>query len=86
MVGNVDEWVADWADRANGCTDWTSQTSIAGGDFGCFGGNGSGASNQIPGALVRGGLFGDGTVAGVFSVDASFVPSFSFNVITFWCA
>jgi formylglycine-generating enzyme required for sulfatase activity len=32
MVGNVDEWVADWADRANGCTDWTSQTGIAGGE------------------------------------------------------
>jgi Sulfatase-modifying factor enzyme 1 len=49
MVGNVDEWVADWADRANvGCTDWTSQTGIAGGDFSCFGGNGSGAFNQIP--------------------------------------
>jgi formylglycine-generating enzyme required for sulfatase activity len=32
MVGNVDEWVADWADRANGFTDWTSQTGIAGGE------------------------------------------------------
>jgi len=32
MVGNVDEWVADWADRASGCTDWTSQTGIAGGE------------------------------------------------------
>ena len=55
MVGNVDEWVADWADRANGCTNWTSQTGIAGGDESCVGGNGSLAVNQIPGALIRGG-------------------------------
>src|SRR5262249_24550392 len=39
MIGNVAEWVADWADRANvGCTDWTSQTGIAGRDLSCFGG------------------------------------------------
>ena len=41
MVGNVDEWVADWVDRAVNCTDWTSQTGIAGGDFSCFGGPGN---------------------------------------------
>ena len=66
MVGNVAEWVADWADRNNvGCTDWTSQTGIAGGDISCFGGDGSGAFNQIPGALFRGGYWGDGSNAGV---------------------
>src|SRR5262249_40181911 len=72
MVGNVHEWVADWADRANvGCTDWTSQTGIAGGDFSCFGGNGGGAFNQIPGALVRGGSWGNGTRPGVFPGEAT---------------
>src|SRR5206468_1262216 len=25
MVGNAEEWVADWADAALGCTDWTTQ-------------------------------------------------------------
>jgi hypothetical protein len=75
---------ADWADLSNtGCTDSTTAFGFSGGDFVCFGGNGS---PQVPGALVRGGLLGDGTVAGVFSVDASFVPSFSFNFIAFWCA
>jgi formylglycine-generating enzyme required for sulfatase activity len=60
MVGNVDEWVADWADRHEGqCTDWTSQTGIAGGDISCFGGTGSEALNQTPAALVRGGDWGD---------------------------
>jgi formylglycine-generating enzyme required for sulfatase activity len=78
MVGNVDEWVADWADRANvGCTDWTSVTGIAGGDLSCFGGNGSGQLNinQIPAALSRGGLWTDGANAGVFAVNASGHPS-----------
>ena len=28
MVGNVDEWVADWADLANNCTDWTSRPAL----------------------------------------------------------
>ena len=87
MVGNVDEWVADWADRATvGCTDWTTQTGIAGGDFSCFGGNGSGGFNQIPGALFRGGLWGVGPLAGVFTMSADGVPSDSGDVIGFRCA
>src|SRR5262249_38833389 len=24
MIGNVDEWVADWADQASNCSDWTT--------------------------------------------------------------
>ncbi|TMA80710.1 MAG: formylglycine-generating enzyme family protein [Deltaproteobacteria bacterium] len=87
MVGNVDEWVADWADRATvGCTDWTTQTGIAGGDFSCFGGNGSGGFNQIPGALFRGGNWFVGTSAGVFAVNAFNSPSGSGNVVGFRCA
>jgi hypothetical protein len=83
----VNEWVADWADRANvGCTDWTSQTGIVGGDFSCFGGNGSGAFNQIPGALIRGGFWHDGTLAGVFAVRAIVVPSFAGDSFGFRCA
>jgi formylglycine-generating enzyme required for sulfatase activity len=30
MVGNVDEWVADWADQASNCTDWTMSAGIPG--------------------------------------------------------
>jgi hypothetical protein len=87
MVGNVDEWVADWADRENvGCTDWTSEAGIAGGDFSCFGGNGSGAFNQIPGALIRGGYWNNGTDAGVFAVAASLGPSIPLPNIGFRCA
>jgi formylglycine-generating enzyme required for sulfatase activity len=87
MVGNVNEWVADWADRANvGCTDWTTLTGIPGGDSSCFGGDGSGAFNQIPGALIRGGFWIDGTAAGVFAVNSFNGPSGSFSIIGFRCA
>jgi len=40
MLENVAEWVADWSDLVQSCTDWTSQTGIAGGDLSCFGGPG----------------------------------------------
>jgi formylglycine-generating enzyme required for sulfatase activity len=85
MVGNVDEWVADWADSNNvGCTDWTSQTGIAGGDYSCFGGNGSSALARIPDALGRGGAWGSGTSAGVFAV-AGGDPSDSSYAFGFRC-
>lgn len=86
MVGNAWEWVGDWGDRNIGCTDWTSQTGIAGGDISCFGGEASLAYLNIPGALVRGGHWGGGTGAGVFAVDASNAPSDSLFHIGFRCA
>src|SRR5438552_1167511 len=90
MVGNVAEWVADWADRAAGCTDWTSAgTGIAGEDLSCVGGNGShgGAFDQIPAALIRGGEWGSGTSAGVFFVVAGDNPSLaSDRAFGFRCA
>jgi hypothetical protein len=86
MVGNVEEWVADWADRARNCTDWTSQTGIAGGDLSCFGGDGSIAVTQIPGALLRGGDFLEYTSAGVFAVNAVGRPSESSAATGFRCA
>src|SRR5262245_40040742 len=30
MVGNGDEWVADWADLASNCTDWMTSAGIPG--------------------------------------------------------
>jgi formylglycine-generating enzyme required for sulfatase activity len=87
-VGNVEERVADWADRANvaGCTDWTSQTGIAGGDYSCFGGSGSTAADQIPGTLLRGGAWYNGSITGVFSVNAVLAPSESWYFLGFRCA
>jgi formylglycine-generating enzyme required for sulfatase activity len=85
MVGNVVEWVADWADLASSCTDWTTSAGIPGGDFSCFGGPG-GAGFSLPGALFRGGSFGDRSLAGVFEVFATDDPSSSRNVLGFRCA
>jgi Sulfatase-modifying factor enzyme 1 len=80
MVGNADEWVADWVDTGTGfAADWTNQTGIAGHDFSEVGGDGSvivfsngdvDASAQLPGAFFRGGDTIDGFTAGVFFVDA----------------
>jgi hypothetical protein len=92
MVGNLNEWVADWADRADidHCVDWTTatQTLIPGGDFSCFGGDGNpiGTFNLLPGALFRGGFWGDGAVAGVFAVTAHFVPIEEDPALGFRCA
>jgi hypothetical protein len=88
MVGNVYEWVADWADRANGlCTDWTTQVGLAGGDISCFGGDGSSGFRQIPGALLRGGNSSNGRSAGVFAVNSGLDPSTStLNGVGFRCA
>jgi formylglycine-generating enzyme required for sulfatase activity len=85
MVGNVDEWVADWADlNTTGCTDSTTFFGFAGtGDQICFGGDGS---PKAPGALRRGGIWVSGAGAGVFSVNAAFGPAFSFLNVGFRCA
>jgi formylglycine-generating enzyme required for sulfatase activity len=90
MIGNVNEWVGDWADRAISCTNWTP---ALGGDFSCFGGPGTtGLPGQesgtlsFPGALDRGGSWSDGTNAGVFAVDAGTNPSLRSSAIGFRCA
>ncbi|HEV7735288.1 MAG TPA: SUMF1/EgtB/PvdO family nonheme iron enzyme [Candidatus Binatia bacterium] len=88
MVGNVNELVADWEDLANaGCTDWTSQTGLAGGDVSCFAGNGSGiAVNRIPGALYRGGFWNDGASAGIFAAIAGNTLASASLYVGFRCA
>jgi hypothetical protein len=69
-----------------GCTNWTSLLGIAGGDFSCFGGNGSGAYSEIPGALLRGGSYVDGSAGGVFAVSSSRDPSYVAANFGFRCA
>jgi formylglycine-generating enzyme required for sulfatase activity len=84
MVGNVEEWVADWGDlNPNGCTDSTTAWGFPGGDAICFGGDGS---SRVPGALLRGGHHFNGSSAGVFAVRDPLQPSFSFIAIGFRCA
>lgn len=88
MVGNVDEWVEDWADKngPSACTNWTTSGGIAGGDASCFGGPGGSGSNALPGALIRGGDWGGGAFAGVFAVFASGDPLISSGSVGFRCA
>jgi len=80
MVGNVDEWVADWADLSNACT---TLSAAFGSDVSCFGG--SGVSN-LAGALTRGGWYDDGMFAGVFTVGTGALPSGSYFTSGFRCA
>ena len=66
MVGNLWEWVADWGDRANGCTRWSSEFGV---DLSCVGGPGA---PYLPGPWLRGGQLGDDSEAGVFAVLAGY--------------
>jgi formylglycine-generating enzyme required for sulfatase activity len=88
MVGNVAEWVADWADLNldSNCTDWTtSGAGLPGFDISCFGGPYAGV--PLPAALIRGGDFFLGIRdAGVFSVTANNIPSSSPTDVGFRCA
>jgi formylglycine-generating enzyme required for sulfatase activity len=80
MVGNVQEWVADWGDVATTCTTWPA---AYGTDYSCAGGDGS---VNLPGAIVRGGFDNFGTNAGVFAINGAVSPSLSNNHVGFRCA
>jgi formylglycine-generating enzyme required for sulfatase activity len=71
MVGNVDEWVADWGPQADDCTTWPA---LYGADQSCVGGPGSTFTN-LPGVMRRGGRWNGGTTAGVFAVNGGNTPS-----------
>jgi hypothetical protein len=85
MVGNVNEWVGDWADFNNtGCTDSTTAFGFTGtGDFVCFGGDGS---RKVPGSLFRGGAWFGGMFSGVFAVSSGAPPFVVDTSIGFRCA
>jgi formylglycine-generating enzyme required for sulfatase activity len=80
MVGNVEEWVADWVPRSTDCPGWGSFSD----DFMCL----SGASTTAtgPGAPIRGGDWVNGPVAGVFAVDGFLHPYDATFHIGFRCA
>jgi hypothetical protein len=69
MVGNVDEWVADWVPRSTTCLGWGGFSN----DIMCLAG--AATSGTQPGALLRGGSFGDGAFAGPLTVGGSVGPS-----------
>jgi hypothetical protein len=80
MVGNLDEWVADWVPLSTTCTGWGGVSN----DRMCL----VGASTAVggPGALTRGGSFVDGPGAGPLSVVGGRRPSVSSGLVGFRCA
>jgi len=80
MVGNVEEWVADWVPLGSACPGWSGLSD----DRMCL----SGASTEVggPGALTRGGSFVDGPGAGPLAVVGARRPTATFNFIGFRCA
>lgn len=80
MVGNLDEWVAEWVPRSINCPEWGAFSD----DVMCF--SGASASVQGPGTLIRGGSYLDGANAGPLAVDGSFRPSDSVSLVGFRCA
>jgi formylglycine-generating enzyme required for sulfatase activity len=84
MVGNVQEWVADWAVVASGvgCTIWPPGF---GSDLTCM--NDS-VPTGFPAAIVRGGHFfnaGTGSVAGVFEISSALPSDGNFGARGFRC-
>jgi formylglycine-generating enzyme required for sulfatase activity len=81
MVGNVYEWVADWAPLSTTCPGWGTFSN----DIQCFAGA-STAANNGPGPLVRGGDFIFGTSGGPLLVRADAPPTALGGNLGFRCA
>ncbi len=81
MVGNVEEWVADWAPLSTTCPMWGTFSN----DLQCFAGANT-AANNGPGALTRGGNFASSSTAGPLAVEAGIPPSGWGNFFGFRCA
>ena len=82
MVGNLFEWVADWVPRSPVCGRWSAGVSPSG-DTQCLAGA---ATTGEPGALIRGGVSFEGSVAGPLSVAGDTGPSGTSHGIGFRCA
>jgi formylglycine-generating enzyme required for sulfatase activity len=81
MVGNLAEWVADWAPASTTCPGWGGFSD----DEMCFAG--ASTTTNAPGALVRGGAFASigGAHAGPLAVHL-FAPLHTNNFVGFRCA
>jgi len=80
MVGNVEEWVADWVPRSTMCPGWASFSN----DQMCL--SGASTTANSPGALLRGGTFFLGEEAGPLNVLGTPPPFASTNFVGFRCA
>jgi hypothetical protein len=77
MVGNLHEWVADWVPRSTTCGTWSTTA-----DAQCLAGA---ATAGEPGALIRGGAYLIGAIAGPLNVDGRSGLSQSFSNAGFRC-
>ena len=66
MVGNVTEWVGDWAPAPTAAPGWGSVGTFSSDDTMQFAG--ASTTTQGPGALIRGGQYQDGPNAGAFFI------------------
>jgi formylglycine-generating enzyme required for sulfatase activity len=80
MVGNVNEWVADW--MHGGSITWAASAGSAGTDYGTdmISGinpavNQGTNSSHFPAGVVRGGSWINGSDAGVFAMELDFSPT-----------
>ena len=80
MVGNLDEWVAEWVPLSTGCSSWGALSD----DFMCL--LGASTTDVGPGALLRGGDFRSRTAAGPLAVVGSGGPFNARAFIGFRCA
>ncbi len=91
MIGNLNEWTADWTHGANGGT-WSPSTGTAGSDYGADTMSGINPaatqgtnSSNFPGAIYRGGAYAGGASSGVFALVANVAPSFKGVNVGFRC-
>jgi formylglycine-generating enzyme required for sulfatase activity len=82
MVGNLNEWVAEWVPFSTACSNWGGLSD----DHMCLFGASTNALNGGPGALLRGGDFRTHTSAGPLAVVATGGPFSRRNFIGFRCA
>ena len=79
MVGNLDEWVADWVPLSTDCSSWGGLSD----DLMCL--TGASTAGGGPGALLRGGDFRSRSSAGPLAVVGSGGPFSARAFIGFRC-
>jgi hypothetical protein len=80
MVGNLDEWVAEWVPLSTACSSWGGLSD----DLMCL--FGASTTDVGPGALLRGGDYRSRTSAGPLAVVGSGGPFSARAFIGFRCA